>query len=395
MNNPIYSHINTVVPTRYTLFHPYTTPLLTFSDSSRPQMHLAATLILATATTPTTTLTPCLRLPENFRATREAHSEHYNSFHTLTTPLTSLWHTAWHTARFLVDPYGVCRTHTEWDSTDANLYSVPLPPIVDYRNVSNIVSPVKDQGDCGSCWAFSAAESIESQMRLNGHMVNVSTQQFVDCVAADAGCGGGWMDDALAYAEKFGVENDTVYPYQGVAQNCQADPAQTSLRPTAYIEVPPSDEALQRALVTVGPVSIALDATDNFQSYDPTKTPIFNDPTCDPTMPDHALLLVGYNNVEKYWIVKNSWNTDWGMNGYIYLNSTLPNVCGISGFAVVPYVEPETLGEEMGRIQGHVDSWGVGYWKMGVAEEETETETETDVAANAEKDDLVVLELLL
>lgn len=295
--------------------------------------------------------------------------------------------------RFSVDANGVCRTHVEWSldgdlvtvnigtadaaATTANIYSLPIPPIVDYRNARNVVSPVKDQGDCGSCWAFSAAESIESQMRLNGHLVNVSTQQFVDCVTLDAGCGGGWMDDALAYAEKYGVENDTAYPYQGVSQSCQSDPTQTTVRPTDYIEIPPSDEALRRALVTVGPVSIALDATFNFQSYDPTSAPIFNDPTCDPTMPDHALLLVGYNDVEKYWIVKNSWNTGWGMNGYIYINSTLPNVCGISGYAVVPYVEPVTAKEAVKRVLGHTDSWDTG------------TRTATDDTYR------VVLELLL
>ena len=83
---------------------------------------------------------------------------------------------------------------------------------------------------------------------------------------------------------------------------------------------------------------------------------IFNDGTCDATMPDHALLLVGYNDIAGYWIVKNSWNTDWGRDGYIYINSTLPNICGISGFATVPYIAPANRGEEEHRLQAHIDS---------------------------------------
>lgn len=282
---------------------------------------------------------------------------------------------------------------TKWTSTTAlespsstfSISDIPLPPIVDYRRAPNIVSPVKDQGDCGSCWAFSTAESLEGQMRLNGYLVNVSTQQFVDCVTVDDGCGGGWMDDALAYAEKHGVENDTAYPYKGVTQDCNADPTTASIRPTVYVEIPPSDDALRRALITVGPVSIALDATMNFQSYDPTQTPIFNDPTCDPTAPDHALLLVGYNNEENYWIVKNSWNTDWGLDGYIYINSTLPNVCGLSGFAVVPYIAPETWEEERERVEGHFLA-GVGSWFEDGAGRQDSAPDITDTTVITERD---------
>ena len=230
-----------------------------------------------------------------------------------------------------------------------------LPSIVDYRLAPKVISPVKDQGTCGSCWAFSSAESLEGQLGLNGHRTNVSAQNFVDCVTADAGCGGGWMDDALAYAEKVGVERAKDYPYTGVSQSCQANATEATIKPTAYIGVYPSDDDLRHALVTVGPVSIALDATDNFMNYS-SGDYIFNDDTCDPTMPDHALLLVGYNDIAGYWIVKNSWNTDWGRDGYIYINNTIPNICGISSFATVPYIAPKTTEEEEHRLQSHIDS---------------------------------------
>lgn len=231
----------------------------------------------------------------------------------------------------------------------------PVPDIVDYRHSYRVVTPVKDQGDCGSCWAFSSAESLEGQMGLNGNAVNLSAQNFVDCVTIDNGCGGGWMDDALAYAEKNGVENETAYPYTGVGQDCGASPSETTVRPAVYVNIPPTDAALREALVTVGPVSIALDATFNFQMYNASDY-IFTDPTCDASTPDHALLLVGYNRLEGYWIVKNSWNTDWGRDGYIYINSSTPNACGISEYAVVPYIPPRTAAEKKHRLWAHLDS---------------------------------------
>ena len=236
-----------------------------------------------------------------------------------------------------------------------NGLSTFVPSVVDYRLANGVVSPVKDQGQCGSCWAFSSAEALEGQLGLNGHLVNVSTQNFVDCVSQDYGCGGGWMDDALAYAEKSGVESDADYPYLAVSQTCQANASQAIIHPLMYVNVPPSDDALRHALLTFGPISIAMDATDNFQAYDSSQY-IFNDDTCDATVPDHALLLTGYNMDENYWIVKNSWNTDWGRDGYIYINSTLPNMCGISSYAVASYIAPKNPYDEQQRLIAHMMS---------------------------------------
>ena len=224
------------------------------------------------------------------------------------------------------------------------------PEIVDFRLSGSAVSPVKEQGACGSCWAFSAAESLESQYRLNGDILNVSAQNFVDCATLDDGCGGGWMDDALAYAEKHGVETDTDYPYAGSTQNCLAVPAKERIKPNFYYELPKSDDALRHALVTIGPVSIAIDATFNFEAYGPDDY-ILTDETCDPSVPNHALLLVGYNDAEHYWIIKNSWNTSWGREGYVYLNNTKKDVCGITGHATVPFVTPSTLNAFAHRVR--------------------------------------------
>lgn len=246
--------------------------------------------------------------------------------------------------------------HDEHTATNA------LPAVIDYRLADGVVTPVKDQGGCGSCWAFSSAESIEGQLGLNGHTTNVSAQNFVDCVKLDYGCGGGWMDDALAYAEFHGVESEANYPYNGTTQSCQADASKATIRPTAYVNVAKNDHALKAALLTFGPVSIALDATSAFMDYAPTNATneVFTDDTCDPTMPDHALLLVGYNDNIGYWIVKNSWNTGWGLDGYIYINNTVPNQCGISSYATVPYIAPKSMEEERQRVCAHLTAVGAG-----------------------------------
>jgi C1A family cysteine protease len=206
---------------------------------------------------------------------------------------------------------------------------------------------------CGSCWAFSAAEALEGQLGLNGAPENVSAQQLVDCVKLDFGCNGGWMDDALAYAEKHGVQNDTTYPYNATTQPCAADPSDATVRPTFYVEVPKSDVALREALVLFGPVSIALDATMAFQSY---AGGVLTDDTCDPTTPDHALLLVGYNSVDGYWVIKNSWGPAWGRDGYVYMNSTIVDACGISSFAVVPYTRAPTAARRRERLRLHAEA---------------------------------------
>jgi len=246
--------------------------------------------------------------------------------------------------------------HDERSATNA------LPAVIDYRLADGVVTPVKDQGGCGSCWAFSSAESIEGQLGLNGHTTNVSAQNFVDCVKLDYGCAGSWMDDALAYAEFHGVESEANYPYNGITQPCQANVSEATIRPTAYVNVAKNDHALKAALLTFGPVSIALDATDAFMSYAPTNVTneVFTDDTCDPTMPDHALLLVGYNDNIGYWIVKNSWNTGWGLDGYIYINNTVPNQCGIASYATVPYIAPKSMEEERQRVCAHLTAVGAG-----------------------------------
>jgi C1A family cysteine protease len=274
----------------------------------------------------------CIRMPENYQNPRPPYTPHWATDYRSRHPE-------------LADRLPL--------PTTARRAPMRLPSVVDYRAATDVVSPVKDQGQCGSCWAFSSAESLEGQLGLNGAPENVSAQNFVDCVSLDDGCDGGWVDDALAYAEKAGVQNDTTYPYTATADSCAYNESYATVRPQFYVEVPKGDRALREALVVFGPLSIALDATAVFQSY---TGGILTDPSCDPQMPDHALLLTGYNLPERYWIVKNSWGANWGMAGYVYINSTTPNVCGISEYAAVPYIAPVAPAAVQTRFYKHLAS---------------------------------------
>lgn len=244
------------------------------------------------------------------------------------------------------------------------LQGAPLPAVIDYRLAGppRVVTSVKDQQACGSCWAFSAAESLEGQLGLNGHETNVSAQNLVDCVALDFGCGGGWMADALAYAEAHGIETASDYPYTGVGAPCAANASDATIRATAYVNVAKTNHGLKTALATFGPISIALDATDTFMAYNASAAKVLTDATCDSTTPNHALLLAGYNDVAGYWIIKNSWGTDWGgMGGYVYANNTIENMCGIASFATAAYIAPTSYDEEHARVCAHMEAFPISY----------------------------------
>ena len=131
-----------------------------------------------------------------------------------------------------------------------------LPSLIDYRVADKVV--VSCEGpQCGSCWAFSSAEPIEG-IATNGHRINVSTQNFVDCVSLDYGCEGGGWTSALAYAEKTGAKPTTTTPTRPPLPKTVRSTSQATIRPTVYVDIPPNDDALRRALLVLGPVSIAL-----------------------------------------------------------------------------------------------------------------------------------------
>jgi cathepsin L len=202
------------------------------------------------------------------------------------------------------------------------------------------VTGVKNQGQCGSCWSFSTTGSVEGAHFLaTGKLVSLSEQNLVDCSTAEGneGCNGGLMDDAFQYIIKNkGIDTEASYPYRATGPNrCEFKPADVGATITGYKDVTSGSESDLQAAVEGRPVSVAIDASQNsFQLY---SSGVYYEPACSSTSLDHGVLAVGYGTESSdYWLVKNSWGTDWGMSGYIRMSRNRQNNCGIATAASYP-----------------------------------------------------------
>jgi C1A family cysteine protease len=186
-----------------------------------------------------------------------------------------------------------------------------------------VTTPIYNQGQCGSCWAFSATEDIESQWAIAGKgLVSLSMQQIVSCDTTCYGCGGGWPYLAYAYvAEAGGIDTYASYPYTAETGTCSFNQATIAakLNPSnswTYVTQNENEGEMVNYLVAHGPLSICVDAS-SWQFYT-SGVLLASDCT---TSIDHCVDAVGYNlgANPSYWIVRNSWGTDWGLNGFIWL----------------------------------------------------------------------------
>nr|BAN20121.1 cathepsin L [Riptortus pedestris] len=222
-----------------------------------------------------------------------------------------------------------------------------LPASMDWRSMG-AVTAVRDQGDCGSCYAISTATTVETQVYLRtGELTPLSPQQIVECSNTyrykNMACKGGWLDRTFSYIKDQGLATEADYPYTGRNTNwaigCRYNrKLRIAARTKGFVNIKQQDEAaLADAVATAGVVAVGVQSRkSNLQFY---KSGVHYSSKCDHKFIDHAMVVVGYGTTpegEDYWLVKNSWGTSWGEDGYVRMARNRGDNCGIASYAYYP-----------------------------------------------------------
>ncbi|XP_077988997.1 pro-cathepsin H-like [Glandiceps talaboti] len=225
-----------------------------------------------------------------------------------------------------------------------------IPKAFDWNKwVRKVITDVKNQGACGSCWTFSTTGCLEAVTAIAySTLISLSEQQLVDCAQAfdNHGCEGGLPSQAFEYIRyNQGIESESDYPYTQKDGKCHFDPSKTVAYVADVVNITKEDEdSLLDAVYNYNPVSIAFDVASDFQFY---KDGVYSSKLCksDPQHVNHAVLVTGYNVTEDgmpYWMVKNSWGPDWGLKGYFWIERG-QNMCGLSDCASYPIVHDNNV----------------------------------------------------
>lgn len=223
-----------------------------------------------------------------------------------------------------------------------------LPDNFDWTE-KGVVTPVKNQGMCGSCWAFSTTGNVEGVWaKQTGQLIELSEQELVDCDQLDQGCNGGLMDNAFAEIIRIGgLETEDDYAYDAHAEQCHFEESKAKVFINGSLDIGQDENEIAEALMEHGPLAIALNAAWMQFYHGGVSHPLSY--LCDPSGLDHGVLLVGFGIEDKtnwrhwhprpYWKIKNSWGPNWGEDGYyrIYRGE---GVCGVNQYVTTSIIDP-------------------------------------------------------
>ncbi|GGG45014.1 C1 family peptidase [Bizionia arctica] len=223
----------------------------------------------------------------------------------------------------------------------SSVYGDANAPTFDLRDINGLTS-VKDQGSCGSCWAFSAVATIESSnLLINKKYLDLSEQSLVNCVADSQGCEGGWYDHAYSWLllNNKDVALEDEIPYKNSDLSCSLYEGNSNVKIANYnfLIGNPSIEEIKNALVRHGALAVALYSNNTqFSNYKGGVIKALN------SAPDHAVTIVGWDDTQEAWLIKNSWGTAWGINGFGWVGY---NTTGITAFSWVDVTRNDVIEE--------------------------------------------------